>query len=168
MPMGCASPCKTFECFSSAIEWIAIAKLHITYMIHLLDYFLIIASSATLCSRQLSCFLDMCDYLGIPIAPDKTMGPATVLSFAVVLNLTLFTLRHVSPLTKSCGVRICFQNFSCVKRSHKDLQSLIGLLNFTCTVVLPGSAFLHRLIDLTIGINRPQHLVRLRGLLNLT
>ena len=33
----------------------------------------------------------------------------------------------------------------------RDLQHLIGLLNFTCGVVLPGRAFLRRLIDLTIG-----------------
>jgi len=33
----------------------------------------------------------------------------------------------------------------------KELQSLIGLLNFTCLVVVPGRAFLRRLIDLTKG-----------------
>lgn len=37
----------------------------------------------------------------------------------------------------------------------KQLQSLIGLLNFACNVVLPGRAFLRRLIDLTIGISKP-------------
>lgn len=35
-------------------------------------------------------------------------------------------------------------------------QSLIGLLNFVLVIVL-GCAFLHRLIDLTIGIKRPTH-----------
>ena len=30
-----------------------------------------------------------------------------------------------------------------------------------CSVVLPGRAFLRRLIDLTIGISRPQHLINL-------
>ena len=42
-----------------------------------------------------------------------------------------------------------------------ELQSLIGLLNFTCSVVLPGRAFLRRLIDLTIGIRRPHFKIRL-------
>ena len=27
MPMGCASSCKTFEAFSTAVEWIAQEKL---------------------------------------------------------------------------------------------------------------------------------------------
>ena len=43
----------------------------------------------------------------------------------------------------------------------KELQSLIGLVNFTCIVVAPGRAFLRRLIDLTKGIQKPHHHIRL-------
>ena len=39
----------------------------------------------------------------------------------------------------------------------KDVQSLIGLLNFICQVIVPGRAFLCRLIDLTKGIRQPHH-----------
>ena len=46
------------------------------------------------------------------------------------------------------------------KVTLKELRSLIGLLNFTCSVILPGRAFLCRLIDLTIGIQRPYHRIR--------
>ena len=42
-----------------------------------------------------------------------------------------------------------------------ELQSLIGLLNFACSVVQPGRTFLRRLIDLTIGIKSPSHKIRL-------
>lgn len=73
MPMGCSSSCKTFETLSTAMEWIAQKKLNITRMIHLLDDFLIIAPSHTLCRDQLRLFLDLCSYLGIPIAPEKNM-----------------------------------------------------------------------------------------------
>ena len=45
----------------------------------------------------------------------------------------------------------------------RELQSLIGLLNFTCSVVLPGRAFLRRLIDLTRGIRRPHFKIRLNN-----
>ena len=38
------------------------------------------------------------------------------------------------------------------KVTLKELQSLIGLLNFACSVVTPGRVFLQRLINLTIGI----------------
>ena len=79
MPVGCSSSCRTFETLSSALEWIAQKKLKIDHIIHLLDDFLIIAPSQTLCQGQLQLFLDLCSYLGIPIAPEKTCGPATTL-----------------------------------------------------------------------------------------
>lgn len=47
------------------------------------------------------------------------------------------------------------------KTTLKELQSLIGLLNFTCSVVLPGRAFLRRLIDLTKGVSLPHHRIRI-------
>lgn len=37
----------------------------------------------------------------------------------------------------------------------KELQSLIGSLNFACQVVTPGRAFLRRLIDLTCHVSDP-------------
>ena len=82
MPMGCSSSCLTFETFSTAVEWIARQRLSIAHILHLLDDFLIVASSATLCQAQLDLFLNLCSYLGIPMAPEKTCGPATTLSFA--------------------------------------------------------------------------------------
>ena len=47
------------------------------------------------------------------------------------------------------------------KVTLKELQSLLGLLNFTCSVVVPGRAFLRRMIDLTKGARRPHHHIRL-------
>ena len=38
---------------------------------------------------------------------------------------------------------------------------MTGLLNFACSVIKPGRAFLRRLIDLTVGISSPPHLIRL-------
>jgi len=43
----------------------------------------------------------------------------------------------------------------------KELQSLIGSLNFACSVLTPGRVFLRRLINLTIGIQHLQHFIRL-------
>ena len=47
------------------------------------------------------------------------------------------------------------------KVTLKEVQSLTGLLNFACSVVVPGRAFLRRLIDLTLGIRFPNHFIRL-------
>ena len=82
MPMGCASCCQTFETFGTTVEWIARYKLQIPYILHLLDEFLIIATNEELCKHQLSLFLQLCDYLGIPMAPEKTVGSASTIAFA--------------------------------------------------------------------------------------
>ena len=49
MPMGCSSSCKTFEAFSTAIEWIAQDKLGIGNLLHLLDDFLLIQPTEDQC-----------------------------------------------------------------------------------------------------------------------
>ena len=51
----------------------------------------------------------------------------------------------------------------CRSISLRQLQSVIGLLNFACRVISAGKALLHRLINLTIGISKPSHHVRLNS-----
>ena len=82
--MGCSSSCKTFETFSTAVEWIAQDKLGIANHIHLLEDFLLIQTTESQCSRSLGLFLELCDFLGIRMAPEKTFGPSTILTFAGV------------------------------------------------------------------------------------
>lgn len=99
MPMGCSSSCLTFETFSTAVEWIARHKLKIDYILHLLDDFLLVASSSQLCKKQLDLFLSLCSYLGIPMAPEKTCGLATTMSFAGI-ELDSILLEARLPLEK--------------------------------------------------------------------
>jgi hypothetical protein len=47
------------------------------------------------------------------------------------------------------------------KGTLKELQFLCGLLNFACQVVIPCRAFLRRLFDLTRGLRKPHHTVKL-------
>ena len=161
LPMGAASSCKTFETFSTAIEWIAQQKLNIDYIIHLLDDFLLVAPSYDSCTKQLDRFLQFCSAIGLPMAPEKTCGPSTTLSFAGI-ELDTIALEARLPQEK---LHKCIELITTFRRRKKitlkEIQSLIGLLNFACSVVVPGRAFLRRLIDLTHGIRLPHHLIRL-------
>ena len=161
LPMGCSSSCKIFEAFSSALEWIARYKLSTPGILHILDDFLIIERDTVTCSTKLLSFLKTCDDLGVPMAPEKTVGPSTVLSFAGI-ELDTCKLEARLPQDKIDKCTNTIQDFLKRKKvTLKDMQSLIGLLNFTCSVVVPGRTFLRRMINLTVGIRRPMHMIRL-------
>ena len=91
----------------------------------------------------------MCDELGVPMAPEKTVGPSSVLSFAGI-ELDTCKMEARLPLDKLSKCRLLLNDFLTRKKvTFKELQSVIGLLNFTCSVVVPGRTFLRRMINLT-------------------
>ena len=160
MPMGCSSSCSTFEKFSTTVQWIAQNKLNIHYMLHLLDDFLLAAMTEKLCKDQLQLFLFLCDYLGIPMAPEKTCGPSTKLSFAGIELDTLLSEARLPPEKIEKCISIISEFLGRKKVTLREIQSLNGLLNFACSVVRPGRAFLRRLIDLTMGIKSQHDFIR--------
>lgn len=161
LPMGCSSSCAIFEAFSTSLEWAAQHRLGASGVLHILDDFLFIANSETKCRSDLNQFIDMCRAIGVPIAHEKTEGPATALQFA---GITLDSIKMEARLPED-KLRKCRMLLSAFHKRRKvtlrELQSLLGLLNFTCSVILPGRAFLRRLIDLTKGVQRPHHRIRL-------
>ena len=89
------------------------------------------------------------------------MGPDRALQFAgITLDTELMEARLPEEKLDKCLSQL---SYFCSRKSVtlKELQSLKGLLNFACCVVVPGRAFLHRLIDLTRGVRKPTHHVRL-------
>ena len=161
VPMGCASSCAIFESFSSALEWIATQKLGCHGVVHILDDFLFIEKTQALCERALRKFLEFCSEVGIPIASEKTFQPNKVMDF-VGITLDSDQMEARLPLDKIAKCHSLIDEFlnrkSCKKR---EMESLIGYLNFTCSVVLPGRAFLRRLISSIIGVKEPYHFVKI-------
>ena len=95
------------------------------------------------------------------MAPEKTCGPATTLSFAGI-ELDSICSEARLPIDKiHKSTQLISEFLGRKKVTLKEVQSLSGLLNFACSVIKPGRAFLRRLIDLTVGIRSPHHLIRL-------
>ena len=98
---------------------------------------------------------------GYPMAPEKSCGPSTVMAFA---GTELDSEQQVARLPQD-KLDKCSELISSFlkgkKVTLKELRSLIGLLNFACSVIKPGQAFLCRLIDLTTGVSALHHLVKL-------
>ena len=96
----------------------------------------------------------MCDRIGVPLAPEKAMDPPTYLPF---LGIDLDTVNMVACLPDDQLKNVSDLLSQFLHRDKvqlKELQSLIGVLNFGCTVIVPGRAFLRRLIDLTVGVTK--------------
>ncbi len=157
LPQGLGTSCAIFEKFSTALHWVAEHKLHIPHMHHILDDFLIAATTYTECKHQLTSFLQFCAHIGVPMAPEKTFGPSLSLPF-LGINLSSVTMLATLPQDKLDECRQDINHLLEQKRGTlKKIQSVNGKLNFACSVVLPGRAFLRRLSALTAGLQKPHH-----------
>ena len=76
LPQGCGSSCRIFETFSSALQAIFEHEVPESRCVHMIYFFLAATTQAT-CKAHLEKFLSLCDYIGVPSAPDKTTEPAT-------------------------------------------------------------------------------------------
>lgn len=161
LQMGCSESCRIFETFSCALEWVAGKKLGIHRMTHILDDFFIVNPSKTNCQKDLRSFTEMCKQVQVPLAADKTFGPSTVMSFVgYEIDSINSEVRLPDDKVEKCATGIS-SLIASKKTTLRELQSLIGLLNFACGVIVPGRAFLRRLIDLTIGVKMPFHRIRI-------
>lgn len=107
------------------------------------------------CFPHLHQFISMCEVLGVPIKRWKTVGPSTTI---IVLGIELDTMSMEPRLSKEEIWKRKNALHSAKWRKKitlRDLQSLIGLLNFACCVVVSGMTFLRRLITLTEGVPKP-------------
>lgn len=161
MQMGCSSACQIFQAFSDAIKWIAEYKLKIPN-VNYLDDFMLGSKTRKLGDSNLKIFLQMCDDIGVPISEKKTFGPETKMTF---LGIEIDTIKRQVRLPLEKVQRCVTEIEDLISRKKarlKKLQSIIGLLNFACQVVLPGRAFLRRLINLTIGYKALHHWIQIK------
>lgn len=160
--MGASSSCQLFEKLSVALQWIMQTKYKGGGMSHILDDFFFIGPRDALdCRNDLTHFLYICKKIGVPIKMSKTQPPSTkIIIYGIEIDSEIMQARL--PIDKVEKTRLALEKmFHKKSTTLKDLQSLIGLLNFSCSVVVPGRAFLRRLIDLTCGLSEPNSKIQL-------
>ena len=169
LPFGLRSAPFLFNQLSEGIEWILRNKCGISFVCHFLDDFLIMEPPSLGPDPFLDCKASRTSMqltfkeLNVPLAPAKTVGPATRLEF---LGIILDSEQMQASLPQDKVIRLQEELAKWSNRRKgtlKELQSLIGSLNFACRVIPPGRAFLQRIINLTIGIKKPYHHVRLNA-----
>ena len=161
LPMGCSASCSIFEAFSSALQYAATRHMCNVEMLHVLDDFLFISSSFEACKEGLVTFLEMCKDIGVPIAHEKTEGPLVVMTF---LGIEVDTIKSETrlPYDKLVkGISLVSEMKVRNKVTLRELQSLVGFLNFTTSAILPGKPFLRKFINLMKGLKKPFYRARL-------
>lgn len=166
LPIGCSISCSYFETFSTFLEWVVKSESQIPSVLHYLDDFLFVGPSGSrVCLSLLQTMERVSRNFGVPLAPDKTEGPTTVIKFlGILIDSERMECRlpddKVEDLRQAVG-RARESN----KIRLRDLQSLLGKLNFACRIIPMGRVFCRRLAMATAGAKSPAHFIRLSAAL---
>lgn len=162
LPMGCSISPKLFETFSTFLQWVVEVKSGQKSIDHYLDDFIFMGASNTgTCLLLMSIFQSTCDELGVPIAPDKTIGPTTLLLF---LGYLIDTVRLMVLIPQDKIEKLSNLLMSLSKRQKitlKELQSVTGLMSFCAKAIPAARAFIRRFFDLMCNAKKPYHKIRL-------
>lgn len=162
LPFGCASSCQIFSALSDALGWVMINEHHAAGISYILDdFFFVSPANSDKCQQDLLNFIRMCGVIGLPIKEEKTQHASTdIVIYGIRINSCEMTASL--PPDKLSKARTLLHGLKQKRKTTlRQLQAVIGFLNFACSVVLPGRAFLRRMVDLTRGIQKPHHRIRL-------
>jgi hypothetical protein len=138
LPMGCSISCATFEAFTQALQWVLQNKCGVRYMSHILDDFILFGPHAsTECRNSLFAFTELAKSLNIPLKAEKTIPPSTRATLHGIDVDTINMSLHL-PADKVQELEAKLSSMQHRKKvTLRQMQSLIGSLNFACRAV-PG------------------------------
>lgn len=153
LPFGLRSSCRLWELYAAALHFFlsehsGVRCAHEVF--HYVDDFLFLVEPGREeeAERMLKFAVEMCARLGLPIAPDKTEGPVTMLTFlGIELDTQALEARLPAPRLAEIQ-RVMVEWGTRPEASTQELQSIGGLLNFACAVVPPGRYFTRRIFNL--------------------
>ena len=155
LPFGLRSAPKLFTAVADGLSWALQCEGIENIMHYLDDFFFWSEEGSSDCARALATAVPLCHRLGLPVAPQKVVGPSTSIVF---LGILIDSARQEIRLPEEKLARLRLELRAWGDRrsaSKRQLQSLIGLLNHAAKVVRPGRPFLRTLID-TMKIPRGQ------------
>lgn len=159
LPMGASSSCAIFESFSTALVFALEDRFGFNFVSHLIDDFVFLGPpNSSMCLKALLTFFAMGEYIGLPFKKEKTVYPSTKVE---VYGLLVDTIsQEVSlPQDKLRKLKENIKGLSGVRTIPvRQLQSILGLLNYASYVIAPGRAFLRRLFDLLKGHRKTHHI----------
>ena len=129
---------------------------------HYLDDFLVAgAHKSNDCFQLMTSYSDMCEEIGVPLAPEKTIGPTSYLTF-LGLDIDTNAMLVKIPAEKLDKLRFALLDMLNRKKiTLKELQSLTGLLSFCSRAIPAARAFNRRFYDAMSRIKKHFHRIRI-------
>ncbi|XP_070571308.1 uncharacterized protein [Ptychodera flava] len=160
LPFGAAKSPEIFTRITQSITRMMRRKGYDVVIVYL-DDFLIIADSKLACEQAFNALQQLLQQLGFSINWDKVVEPTQCLTFlGIEINAQTRTLSLDD--TKLQEVSDLLEYWLPKRRATKrELQQLIGKLNWAARVIRGGRTFLRRLIDVTNSVSRQSHHIRL-------
>ena len=142
LPMGASSSCRIYQEFSNAFTHIVSHHGKIPHVISYLDDHLIISKCPESARNHLITFQNFAAKIGLPLAHDKTAGPASTLEF-LGIELDTHNLEARLPPDKIIKARTLIHRVLKAGKIHKKkLESLHGYLNFCASIIPSGRTFI--------------------------
>ena len=163
LPFGCRSSPFIFNSFADAVLWILSTVVGVAFIVHYLDDYFLCNDTWAACKLDMSKVLETFSALGIPVAKDKLVGPANIITY---LGIDINAEKQSISLSEDKFAKLletlkAWQSRKkCTKR---ELLSLIGQLAFAAKVVKQGRFFLRRLIDLSTKVSSLNHHIDLNS-----
>ena len=153
---GLRSAPKIFTAVADALQWILNSR-GIYPLLHYLDDYILVANSVDKTTSYRHILIRTFDQLGVPIEPSKLEGPSTCLSFlGIEVDTDSITFRLPSDKLDKLKSELshCILHRSVTTR---ELQSLVGFLQFPTKVIRSGRPFLRRLYVMQDIGSHPDH-----------
>jgi len=161
LPFGLRSAPIIFSAVADALLWIMQQKGTLLVFHYLDDFITVGAPKSEQCGDNLSCMLETCLEMGMPVEADKSEGPASCITF-LGIELDTLTMELRLPGDKLNNLQRLLKEWRGRTAGRKrEFLSLIGVLSHACKVVRAGRSFLRRLIDRSTVVERLDHYVRL-------
>jgi hypothetical protein len=159
LPFGASRAPGTFQRISNCITRYLASQGYTA--ISYLDDFLLIEATKDRCQEGYNLLLQVLGQLGFQISWEKVFPPSQRVTFlGVNIDSVQETLSLPADKLEILQVELC--NWQAKRKATKrELQQLIGKLNWAARVVKGGRTFLRRLIDLMCTLQRKHHHVRL-------
>ena len=142
LPFGASSACANFQAFSDSLQHILESIEGTKYRcVNYLDDYMFLSESEELCNRMMRAFLDLCSFIGCPVASEKTEWATQELVFlGILLNGRYLTL-SVPEEKRVKALNLLSWVINRKSITIKTIQRLTGILNFLSRAIVPGRAF---------------------------